>query len=128
MSLQANVIMIGVKDVQASKKFYEDGMGCKVEQDQHHFVRLDLGERSAALALYQWDAAAGDAGVASEGNGFRGASFHYLVSSSDEVDTVIAKAIAAGGSEVKAAASAQWGGYFGYFADPDGHLWKVAAP
>jgi uncharacterized glyoxalase superfamily protein PhnB len=50
------------------------------------------------------------------------------VSSSDEVDSVIAKAIAAGGSEVKAAASANWGGYFGYFADPDGHLWKVAAP
>jgi uncharacterized glyoxalase superfamily protein PhnB len=49
-----------------------------------------------------------------------------LARSNDEVDEVIGKAVAAGGSIVRDAADATWGGYFGYFADPDGYLWKVA--
>ena len=75
----------------------------------------------------QWDAAAQDAGVSPEGSGFRGVSFHFIVASSDAVDEVIGKAVAAGGAVVKAPAAAQWGGYFGYFSDPDGYLWKVAS-
>lgn len=55
------------------------------------------------LALDPREGAAQDAGVSPEGSGFRGVSFHYIV-----------------------AAGATWGGYFGYFADPDGYLWKVA--
>ena len=127
MNLKAKVIMIGVHDIQRSKKFYSDGMGCEVKKDFPGFVDLDLGDGSSSLALYQWDAAAGDAGVPSDGNGFRGVSFHYLVDSADEVDDAMAKALSAGGAEVKKAAPAQWGGYFGYFADPDGYLWKVAS-
>ena len=88
---------------------------------------LSLGDGSSSLALYEWDAAAADAGVSSEGSGFRGVSFHYVVPSRDAVDEVMGNAVAAGGSVVKEAASAQWGGYAGYFSDPDGHLWKVAA-
>jgi len=55
-----------------------------------------------------------------------GASFHYIVSSRKTVDEVMAAAAAAGGSIVKKAEVSQWAGYFGYFSDPDGHLWKVA--
>ena len=62
----------------------------------------------------------------SEGSGFRGISFHYIVSSKEAVDDVIGKAVAAGGALVREAAAAQWG-YSGYFSDPDGYLWKVAA-
>lgn len=62
-----------------------------------------------------------------EGSGFRGVSFHYIVPSSETVDEVMLNAAAAGGSIVKAAEAAQWGGYFGYFSDPDGHLWKVTS-
>jgi len=69
-----------------------------------------------------------DAGVSPEGSGFRGVSFHFIVQSSEAVDEVMGKAVAAGGAVVKEAAAAQWGGYFGYFSDPDGHLWKVASP
>jgi uncharacterized protein len=50
------------------------------------------------------------------------------VSSSEAVDEVMADAAAAGGEVVKQAAASQWGGYFGYFSDPDGYLWKVASP
>jgi uncharacterized protein len=60
------------------------------------------------------------------GSGFRGVSFHYIVASRETVDEVVRTAAAAGGSIVKQAAASEWGGYFGYFSDPDGHLWKVA--
>jgi uncharacterized protein len=128
MSLQANAIMIGVDDVTRSTRFYEEGMGCTIAQDHlPHFASLDMGDGSSSLAIYQRDAAAADAGVSAEGSGFRGVSFHYLVASNAVVDETMSRAVAAGGTEVKAAAGAEWGGYFGYFADPDGYLWKVAA-
>lgn len=126
MTVQVTSIMLGVQDLQRAKAFY-GGLGCKVDKDYPHFVQLDLGEGSSSIALYQWDAAAQDAGVPPDGSGFRGASFHFIVSSSDAVDDVIAKAVSAGATVVKKAEAAQWGGYFGYFADPDGYLWKIAS-
>ena len=83
--------------------------------------------RSSGIALYEREAAAQDAGVSSEGSGFRGFSLHYIVESNEDVDETIARAVAAGGETVREAAAAEWGGYFGYFSDPDGNLWKVAA-
>ena len=126
MALQVTAIMLGVRDLDRAKKFYGDGLGCTIDKDYPGFVSLSLGNGSSSLALYEWDAAAQDAGVSPEGSGFRGVSFHYIVDSRDTVDQVIADAVAAGGSVVKEAAAAQWGGYSGYFSDPDGHLWKVA--
>jgi uncharacterized protein len=125
VALQVNAIMIGVEDLTRSKTFYSDGLGCKIDQDYPKFVSLDLGDGSSSLVLYQREAAAQDAGVPSEGSGFRAVSFHYIVSSRDDVDEVMAKALSAGGRAVKEPGGAQWG-YFGYFSDPDGHLWKVA--
>jgi uncharacterized glyoxalase superfamily protein PhnB len=101
-------------------------LGCKIDQDHPTFVSFDLGDGSSSLALYEREAAAQDAGVSSQGAGFRGVSLHYIVSSRDEVDEVIAKALSAGGTVVKEATGARWG-YFGYFGDPDGYLWKVAS-
>ena len=126
MALQVTAIMLGVRDLARAKKFYGDGLGCTIDKDYPGFVSLSLGDGSSSLALYEWDAAAQDAGVPPAGSGFRGVSFHYIVSSRDTVDQVIADAVAAGGAVVKEAAAAQWGGYYGYFGDPDGHLWKVA--
>src|SRR5262245_58260701 len=126
MSVQVTAIMLGVKDMDRSKRFYGEGLGCAIAQDHPGFVSFDLGEGSSSLALYPWDGAAQEAGVSPEGSGFRGASFHFIVDSREAVDQVIADAVAAGGSVVKQAAAGQWGGYSGYFSDPDGHLWKVA--
>jgi predicted enzyme related to lactoylglutathione lyase len=126
MTLQVTTIMLAVEDLARSKAFYADGLGCKVEQDYPTFVSINLGEESSSLALYPRDAAAQDAGVSAEGSGFRGVSFHYIVSSRDEVDEVLNQATAAGGDVVKEPAATGWG-YFGYFSDPDGYLWKVAA-
>jgi predicted enzyme related to lactoylglutathione lyase len=126
MSIQVTTIMLGVEDLARSKQFYAEGLGCTLDQDFPHFVKLSLGDGSSSLALYQREAAAQDAGVSAEGSGFRGVSFHYIVSSPEAVDEVMSKAVAAGGGVVKAAAATNWG-YFGYFSDPDGFLWKVAS-
>ena len=125
MTLQVTAIMLGVEDVARSKAFYE-AIGCAIDQDHPTFVSFNLGEGSSSLALYPRDAAAQDAGVSPEGSGFQGVSFHYIVGSNDEVDEVIGKASNGGGKVVKEAAASQWGGYFGYFSDPDDYLWKVA--
>jgi catechol 2,3-dioxygenase-like lactoylglutathione lyase family enzyme len=124
--LQVTAIMIGVEDLARSKKFYGEGLGCTIDQDHPGFVSFNLGDGSSSLALYEWEAAAQDAGVSSEGSGFRGFSFHFIVPSRDAVDEVMGNAVAAGGGVVKEATANQWG-YFGYFSDPDGCLWKVAS-
>ncbi|MFC6880693.1 MULTISPECIES: VOC family protein [Actinomadura] len=124
MSLRMSTIMLGVKDLARAKEFYE-ALGCKADKEARHFVSFDLGEGSSRLALYEWEAAAQDAGVSAQGSGFRGASFHFSPDSREVVDEMMRNAVAAGGSVVKEAAAAPWGGYFGYFSDPDGYLWKV---
>jgi uncharacterized protein len=128
MSVQVTAIMLAVEDLTRSRKFYGEGLGCTIDQDHPGFVSFTLGEGSSSLALYPREAAAQDAGVSAEGSGFRGVSFHHIVDSRETVDEVIDAAAAAGGEVVKPAAASQWGGYFGYFSDPDGYLWKVASP
>ena len=79
MPLQLSTVMIGVEDLARSKKFYAEGLGCIIDKDYPGFVQLNLGEGCSPLALYEREAAAQDAGVSSEGSGFRGVSFHYIV-------------------------------------------------
>src|SRR5262249_55908675 len=108
MSLQATAIMLGVQDLDRAKKFYGEGRGCSIEHDYRNFVSFKLGDGSSSLALYPWEAAAGDAGVPAEGAGFRGVSFHYIVASPEAVDEMIGRAKGAGGGVVKEAAAAPW--------------------
>ena len=126
MTLAVTTVMLGVEDLNRSKTFYGEGLGCMIEQDYPVFVKISLGDGSSSLALYPREAAAQDAGVPSEGSGFRGVSFHYITPSSDAVDEVLRKAEAAGARIVKPAQAYPWG-YSGYFSDPDGNLWKVAS-
>lgn len=126
MPLRVTAIMLGVEDLARSKKFYGEGLGCAIDKDYPQFVSFDLGSGSSSLALYERDAAAEDAGVSPEGSGFRGVSFHYIADSNEAVDEIMARAVAAGGAVVKEPAGSPWGGYFGYFSDPDGYLWKAA--
>ena len=126
MTLKVTAIVLGVKDLARSKKFYGD-LGCALDQDYPNFVSFNLGDGSSSLGLHEREAAAQDAGVSPDGSGFTGVSLHYIVSSRGVVDDMIGKAEVAGGDVVKKAEAAEWGGYFGYFSDPDGYLWKVAA-
>src|SRR5207248_11520486 len=88
MNPQITAILIGVRDLKRSKQFYSEGLGCPIDKDFPAFVSFNLGDGSSALALYEWDALAGDAGVAKEGSGFRGFSLHYIVSCTQWVDEV----------------------------------------
>jgi len=81
MPVQVSIIMIGVEDMARSKRFYQEGLGCKLEHDFPNFASFDLGDGSSSLALYGWRALAADAGVSPEGSGFRGFSLNYIVAS-----------------------------------------------
>ena len=119
-------ITLGVKDMSRAKQFYSKGLGWPIQQDyQGQWVSFSLNNGSSTLGLRPWDTVAGDAGVAPDGTGFRGIAFSYDVRSKDRVDAVLAEAKRAGGTIAKPAQEAGWGGYVGYFTDPDGYLWKV---
>src|SRR5688500_18192778 len=119
--------MLAVQDVDRAKKFYAEGLGAEISQDHPGFILLTLGAGSSSLALYERTAAAREAGVPAEGSGFRGVSLHHIAPERAEVDEILARAEAAGAEITKPAEAAPWGGYAGYFSDPDGHLWKVAS-
>jgi uncharacterized protein len=78
------------------------------------------------LALYPRELLAADATVPAEGSGFRGFALAHNVRTKEQVDELLSHVAAHGGRIVKPAQVAEWGGYSGYFADPDGFLWEVA--
>jgi len=117
-------VTLGVADVARSRAFYE-ALGFRAgSASQESVTFLDAG--GVVLALYGRAALAEDAGVADTPTGFSGVTLAHNARSEAEVDGVLAEAVAAGAKLVKPACKVFWGGYSGYFADPDGHLWEVA--
>lgn len=115
---------LGVADVARSHTFYE-ALGFRAgSASQESVTFLDAG--GVVLALYGRGALAEDAGIADSTPAFSGVTLAHNARSEAEVDSVLAEAVAAGGKLVKPACKVFWGGYSGYFADPDGHLWEVA--
>jgi uncharacterized protein len=127
MNPHVSVITLGVRDLTRARRFYAQGLGWPIQQEDDNWVCFSLGGGSSALALYPWDALAEDAKVAPEGNGFRGITLAYIVRSEDRVDALLAEAERAGATITRRASRASWGGYSGYFADLDGYLWEVAS-
>ena len=82
--------------------------------------------KGTRLALFPRDALAADATVPADGSGFRGFTLAHNVRSREEVDALLREAEAAGASVIKPAQDTDWGGYSGYFSDPDGYLWEIA--
>jgi uncharacterized protein len=120
-------ITIGVVDMQRAKEFYKDGLGLLVKKDYRKFVMFSGADGTSDLGMYEREALADDAAVDPDGSGFRGFSITHVVDSASRVDALLARAARAGGSIVKAALPAGGGGYSGYFADPDGNLWRVVS-
>lgn len=127
MDQRLSIVTLGVTDMARAKHFYLKGLGwTEVDQpsDEICFIQLP----SIVLGLYGWDALAADMSVdaAAATTSFRGFSLAHNTSGEAETDTVLATALAAGATLLKAAERVFWGGYSGYFADPDGHAWEVA--
>jgi catechol 2,3-dioxygenase-like lactoylglutathione lyase family enzyme len=119
------IIGLGVKDFARAKKFYSEGLGWPIQQEEGEWVSFILGDGSTGLTLFGWDDKAADAGVPPEGSGFRGVSLGYNVRSRERVDEVLAEAERAGGTITRPPEHTFWGGYSGSFSDPEGHLWEV---
>ena len=124
MKPKISVITLGVKDLQASLKFYRDGLGFSTEGDTNNIGILKM--EGSWLSLYPRESLAQDATVSPEGSGFHGFTLAHNVTSKNEVDEVLAFAGKAGARLIKPGQAVFWGGYSGYFADPDGFLWEVA--
>ena len=124
MEQRLSVVTLGVADLERSRRFYEDGLGWRRAGDHPEVVFFQAG--GLVVGLFGRDDLAKDAGVGSDGAGFRALALGYNTRSRDEVDSVMAAAEAAGAAVVKHPQDTFWGGYGGYFADPDGHLWEVA--
>jgi predicted lactoylglutathione lyase len=124
MEPKINVITLGVKDVAKSKKFYE-GLGWKASSvSNEHMVAFQT--KGIVLCLYPEKLLAEDATVDHKRQGFRGITLAYNVASKEEVNKVLNEAELVGANILKPAQEVFWGGYSGYFADPDGYLWEVA--
>jgi uncharacterized protein len=118
------LITLGVADVKRARHFYE-ALGFTASAASNGDVTFfQLG--GMALGLYGRKALAHDANVPDAEPGFSGVTIAHNCRSEAEVDAVIAHAVACGATLKKPAQKVFWGGYSGYFADPDGHLWEVA--
>ncbi len=124
MKPRVSMITLGVGDLATSVKFYEAGLGFPRMKSPPEIAFFTLN--GSWLGLYSRNALAEDATVSPEGNGFEGFTLSHNVFSEAEVEKVMNQALAAGATLVKAAQKVFWGGYSGYFKDPDGHLWEVA--
>jgi catechol 2,3-dioxygenase-like lactoylglutathione lyase family enzyme len=124
MKPRISIITLGVRDLQKSIDFYESGLGLPRMDSPPGVAFFTLN--GTWLGLYGREALAEDADVSSEGHGFEGFALAHNVLTESEVDCILQKAKCAGGTIVKEAQRAFWGGYSGYFKDPDGHLWEVA--
>jgi len=124
MKPRISMVALGVADLDVSIRFYRDGLGLPMIDSPPGVAFFALN--GSWLGLSDRDALAADATVSSEGSGYAGFNLAHNVASRAEVDDVIKQAVEAGAGLVKAPQEAPWGGYHGYFRDPDGHLWEVA--
>lgn len=130
MKGRIGIITLGVDDLQVSLKFYRDGLGLQTEgiigtEFEHGaIVNFNL-QHGVKLALFPRSDIALDADIATTSRSPTEFTLGHNVGSESEVDAVMRQAIAAGARLLKPAQKTFWGGYAGYFQDPDGHLWEV---
>ncbi|WP_432056035.1 VOC family protein [Streptomyces sp. bgisy022] len=122
MNQQVNLVTLGVEDLQVSRQFYGGGLGWTPLLDLDEIVFYQIG-KGLALALFPLDALGADTGLpATAGTPF---TLAQNLGSPADVDRAVQRARAAGATVLKEPQRAAFGGYHGYFADPDGHRWEV---
>lgn len=124
MKPRISMITLGVRDIARAAAFYEQGLGWPRLNSPPEVAFFTLN--GTWLGLYGRADLAADAGIAAAGSGFAGFALAHNVDSETEVDALLVEAAKAGGKVVRPARKTDWGGYAGYFADLDGHLWEIA--
>jgi catechol 2,3-dioxygenase-like lactoylglutathione lyase family enzyme len=127
MEPRISLITLGVADLQRSLRFYRDGLGLPTTWTGDRGV-VFFQTAGTALSLYPYDKLAEDVSpeFLVQRSKFSGIALAHNVREKSEVDTVLAQAVAAGARLEKPAQENFWGGYSGYFSDPDGYLWEIA--
>ena len=130
MKPRITVITLGVDDLERSVRFYRDGLGLRTDGivgEELQFGAVAFFELQSGVRLALWPRAslAHDSGLPLGPASPTELSLGHNVSSTAEVDAVMAEAEAAGAKIVRAAHETFWGGYAGYIQDPDQHLWEV---
>lgn len=125
MAFDITLVTLGVEDLDRSIAFYRD-LGLPLEDRDPDEDIAFFSSSGTCLGLYPRELLAEDAAVSPEGTGFEGIALAHNVGSAAAVDALLEEAEAAGATVVKPGQETDWGGYSGYFADPDGHLWEVA--
>lgn len=131
MQARITLLTLAVRDLAAAVAFYRDGLGWPTDgivgtEFAHGAVAFFDLQGGLRMALWSRASLAHDTGLPLEAPCATGFSLGHNVGSAREVDAVMAQATAAGARMVKPAQATFWGGYAGYFQDPDGHLWEVA--
>jgi catechol 2,3-dioxygenase-like lactoylglutathione lyase family enzyme len=131
MKPRITLITLGVDDLERSLRFYRDGLGFKTEgiigtEFEHGAVAFFELQPGLKLALWPRASLAHDAGITVTPRSATEFSLAHNVRSKTEVDDVMAQAAKAGARVLKRAQDTFYGGYAGYFQDPDGHVWEVA--
>lgn len=126
MKPKISLITLGVSSIAKSLKFYRDGLGFVPHNYEEGSEMVMFEMEGTWLGLYPKYKLAKDVGVSEERGGFTGITMAHNVKSEEEVDEVVGLAIKSGATLVKEPQKVFWGGYSGYFADPDGYLWEVA--
>jgi catechol 2,3-dioxygenase-like lactoylglutathione lyase family enzyme len=126
MEPRVSFITLVVRDLDRSREFYVRGLGWTAELDvPNEVVMIRVGDK-LVFSLWQEDAAVGELGPVGRGDGVPPFTLAHNVSTREDVDRVLAEAAAAGAAVVADPVARDWGGYTGYFADPDGFRWEVA--
>jgi catechol 2,3-dioxygenase-like lactoylglutathione lyase family enzyme len=130
MKPRITVLTLGVDDLERALAFYRDGLGLRTDgiigrEFEHGAVAFFDLQAGVRLAIWRRADIAHDAGLAVADPSPTEFTIGHNVNSAQEVDEVMEQATRAGARIIKAAQRTFWGGYAGYFQDPDGHLWEV---
>jgi uncharacterized protein len=127
MDPRISIVTLGVADLERSLRFYRDGLGLPRSRRDYEGI-VFFRTQGTVLALYPYDRLAADVSDAFRvpRSKFPGITLAHNVDTRPEVDAILARAAKAGARIERPAEVAEWGGYRGYFSDPDGYLWEVA--
>ncbi len=127
MESSISIITLGVEDLERSYRFYKMGLGFPTTRDPEHGI-IFFQTSGVYLELYPLGKLAEDVSpsLSAERSGFSGITLAHNTNSREEVNDILHQAERAGGKIEKAAEDVFWGGYSGYFSDPDGYFWEVA--